>query len=184
MPRLDYRNRRWTYSIAAMVLAFGFLKFVPTAHAQDYMIRAHGVWQCSSQGKVMPLAGAHVQLINADVDIETAGTNWDDHQMTGPQAVGFTDANGQYTVMGYGSHGWPFGEKPNVYVSVALSDEHGVRLANQINQEFSVNTRQDVHKQVGEKGQVVDVDIGTWVMGLGGNVGTPDKVNGRPSEPE
>jgi hypothetical protein len=181
-----FSNRNREYLVGCVSLIW-MLALALAAQGQDYMIRATGVWQCSSQGKVVPLAGARVALINADIDIETAGTNWDDHQMNGAQAAGFTDSNGVYTLTGFGSHGWPFGEKPNVYVIVGLSDEHGVRLANQVNQEFSVNTRQDIHKQVGQKGQTVDIDIGTWTLGKGGEVAPPGQLanaNADPSECE
>jgi hypothetical protein len=182
-------SRLFAFSRVAMAASgmLAMLTLASSARAQDYMIRATGVWQCSSQGKVVPLAGARVALINADIDIETAGTNWDDHQMNGAQAAGFTDGNGFYTLTGFGSHGKPFGEKPNVYVIVGLSDENGVRLANQVNQEFSVSTRQDIHKQVGEKGQTVNVEIGTWTLGKGGVVAPPGQLapdNANPSECE
>ncbi len=180
-----FPNRSKEY-LAGCVSLIWMLALASAAQGQDYMIRASGVWQCSSQGAVVPLAGAHVDLINADIDIDTAGTNWDDHQMHGAQAAGFTDSTGHYTLIGYGSHDWPFGEKPNVYVIVSLNDGF-VRLANQLNQDFSVNTRQDIHKQVGQKGQTVDIDIGTWTLGKGGEIAPPGqipKANANPSECE
>src|SRR5258708_39731480 len=97
-----FPNRSKEY-LAGCVSLIWMLALASVAQGQDYMIRASGVWQCSSQGMVVPLAGARVNLINADIDIETAGTNWDDHQMNGAQAVASTDANGHYTLVGYGS---------------------------------------------------------------------------------
>jgi len=123
------------------------------ANADDYTVTATGSWTCINNGVTLPLAHARVELRDSDVDVGTLGDD--------VMAVGLTDDQGRFVLTGQGgdpgNYSW---SRPDVYVQIVLTDEQGVRLTDEVNNEWNANTPQHDHDNV--EG---NVDIGDWSVG-------------------
>lgn len=154
-----------TFGLAALTrrLQVGilFLLSMQTGPAlADATVTATGSVFCfdGDTGVETALVGARVELMDSDCD---GSQICDDEMNTQPSYV---DANGLFTVTGRG--GDPLGGDPDVYVRIALTDDVGVRMTDEIGITRSFSTHEHGHNNTPD-GAIIDFGRITSGQGSG-----------------
>ena len=135
------------------------------AYSDDYSVTVKGFifGFDGSTGKIAPLKGARVILMDSDAD---GSTIFDDEMGSSHVA-----ADGSFSVTGTGGDPGSFSwSKPDIYIRIVYNNDAGVRLTDELDRDRYVDTPEHDHDNFSG-----DLDIGTWIIGQDVGIGNASK---------